>query len=84
MRHNWLSNRIFKSFDNIVDPLLLCLEYPHRSALENHVRHTSRLGRRRSVNLRIGVSAERGSDKNVPDHGVPPTLVSLCDEKITS
>ena len=36
-------------------PLLLCLEYPHRSALENHVHRTPRLGRRRSVNLRIGI-----------------------------
>ena len=36
--------------------LLLRLEHPHRSALENHVHRTPRLGRRRSVNLRIGIS----------------------------
>ena len=35
--------------------LLLCLEHPHRSALENHVHRTPRMGRRRSLNLRIGI-----------------------------
>ena len=35
--------------------LLLRLEHPHRSALENHVHRTPRLGCRRSVNLRIGI-----------------------------
>jgi hypothetical protein len=34
MRQNWLSNRIFKSFDDIVDQLLLRLEHAHRSAVE--------------------------------------------------
>jgi pimeloyl-ACP methyl ester carboxylesterase len=32
------------------------LEHPHQSALENHDRRTPRLGRRRSVNLSIGIS----------------------------
>ena len=36
--------------------LLLRLERPHQSALENHVHRTPRLGRRRSVNLRIGIT----------------------------
>ena len=35
MRASWLSNRIFKSFDGIVDQVRL--ERAHRSALENHV-----------------------------------------------
>jgi hypothetical protein len=30
MRQNWLSNRIFKSFDDIHRPLLLRLEHTHR------------------------------------------------------
>jgi hypothetical protein len=36
--------------------LLLRLEHPHRSTLENHVHRTPRLGRRRSLNLRIGIT----------------------------
>jgi len=34
------------------------LEHPHQSALENHDRRTPRLGRRRSVNLSIGIKPE--------------------------
>src|SRR6516164_6433266 len=37
-------------------PLLLRLEHAYRSALENHVRRTPRLGNRRSFNVRIGIS----------------------------
>jgi hypothetical protein len=40
--------------------LLLRLEHPHQSALENHDRRTPRLGRRRSVNLSIGITYSRG------------------------
>jgi hypothetical protein len=32
------------------------LEHPHRSDLENHVHRTLRMGRRRSRNLRVGIS----------------------------
>jgi hypothetical protein len=34
------------------------LEYPDQSALENHDRRTPRLGRRRSVSLRIGINSK--------------------------
>jgi len=44
MRDNWLSNRIFKSYDDIVDQLLLRLEYARRSALENHVHRITPVG----------------------------------------
>ena len=44
MRASWLSNRIFKSFDEIVDQVRL--ERAHRSALENHVHRSPRLGSR--------------------------------------
>src|SRR5262249_10237346 len=37
-------------------PLLLRLEHAYRSALENHVRRTPRLGNPRSFNVRIGIS----------------------------
>ncbi len=36
--------------------LLLCLEHPHRSAVEDHVRRTARLGQRGLLNVRIGIS----------------------------
>src|SRR5262252_5868120 len=36
--------------------LLLRLEHPHRSAVENHVHRPPRLGSRRSLNLRISIS----------------------------
>src|SRR6516162_6069728 len=36
-------------------PLLLRLEHAYRSALENHVRRTPRLGNRRSFYVRIGI-----------------------------
>src|SRR5262249_46893840 len=36
--------------------LLLRLEHAHRSAVGNHVHRAPRLGSRRSLNLRIGIS----------------------------
>src|SRR5499425_1887276 len=36
--------------------LLLRLEHAHRSAVEDHVHRPPRLGSRRSLNLRIGIS----------------------------
>src|SRR5262249_8762091 len=38
-------------------PLLLRLEHAHRSALEDHVHRASRVGQRRLLNVRIGISA---------------------------
>src|ERR1700757_3954009 len=35
--------------------LLLCLEHPHRPAVEDHVNRAPRLGLHRSINLRIGI-----------------------------
>jgi hypothetical protein len=37
-------------------PLLLCLEYTHRPARENHVRRTPRLGKRRLFNMKVSIS----------------------------
>ena len=55
MRQNWLSNRVFKSFDDIVDHCCYGWNTLIVSALENHVRRTPRLGNRRSFNVRIGI-----------------------------
>src|SRR5262249_10891263 len=41
--------------------LLLRLEHAHRSAVENHVHRPPRLGSRRSLNLRIGITRPRGA-----------------------
>jgi hypothetical protein len=38
--------------------LLLRLEHPHRSALENHVHRTPRLGNHELLNVRIGISRD--------------------------
>src|SRR5262249_58878913 len=40
--------------------MLRRLEPPHRSAVENHVHRPPRLGSRRSLNLRIGISRQMG------------------------
>ena len=37
MRDNWLSNRVFAAYDDIVDHCCARLEQPHRSALAHHV-----------------------------------------------
>jgi hypothetical protein len=58
MRQNWLTNRIFKSFRRHRRSLLLCLEHPHRLALENHVHRSPRLGKRRSIIVRIGITLQ--------------------------
>ncbi len=38
MRDNWLSNRIFKDYNDIVALLLRCMEQARRSAVAHHVR----------------------------------------------
>jgi hypothetical protein len=53
MRQNWLSNRIFKSFDDIVDHCC----YAWNTLIDQPWKIMSiapRLGSRRSLNLRIG------------------------------
>ena len=44
MRDNWLSNRIFKSYDDHPRPLLLRLEQARRSALAHHVHRIAPMG----------------------------------------
>ena len=46
MRDNWLSNRIFKSYDDIVDHCC----YARRPALENHVHRITPVGSRVLIN----------------------------------
>jgi len=43
MRDNWLSNRVFRSYDDILDHCC-CLEQARRPALDHHVDRTARLG----------------------------------------
>jgi transposase len=77
MRQNWLSNRIFKSFDDIVLPLLLRLEHTHRPTLEDYVHRATRLGSSRSLNLRIGIMRASRSTRHRPE-----TLLATADEVI--
>src|SRR5207248_3387934 len=42
-RDNWLSNRVFQSYDGRRS-LLLCLEPPRRPAVDNHVHRPAQLG----------------------------------------
>src|SRR5216683_3306015 len=44
MRDNWLSNRVFRSYDDILEALLLRLEQARRPALDHHVHRSARLG----------------------------------------
>jgi hypothetical protein len=48
--------------------LLLCLEYPHRPALENHVSRSPRLGNRRSGIVRIGITRQATSRGALDTH----------------
>jgi DDE superfamily endonuclease len=58
MRQNWLSNRVF-ILRRYRRSLLLRLEHPHRSTLEDHVHRSSRMGIHRSMIMRFGISARR-------------------------
>jgi DDE superfamily endonuclease len=57
MRQNWLSNRIFKSFDDIVDHCCYAWNAVIRPAIEDHVRRPKRVGDRQSFIVRIGIIA---------------------------
>ena len=56
MRQNWLSNRIFKSFDDIVDHCCYAWNTLIDQTLEDYVHRATRLGSSRSLNLRIGIT----------------------------
>ena len=44
MRDNWLSNRIFKSYEDIVALCCPSLEQPHRPTMEDHVPRHAQMG----------------------------------------
>ena len=44
MRDNWLSNRIFKSYEDIVALCCASLEQPHRPTMEDHVPRHAQMG----------------------------------------
>jgi len=46
LRDNWLSNRIFGSYEQIVDPCCDAVEQAHRPALAHHVHRPARLAHR--------------------------------------
>ena len=44
LRDNWLSNRVFESYENILDHCLLRMEPAYPTAVENYVHRAARLG----------------------------------------
>src|SRR6266567_4241758 len=65
--------------------LLLCLEHPHRSALENHVHRPPRLGGRRSLFVRVGIilrldMAARSDELKAKLQAAPDWDLVICDE----
>ena len=44
LRDNWLSNRVFKSYDDLVDQLLCGVEQARQSALAHHVHRIAPMG----------------------------------------
>jgi len=50
MRDNWLSNRVFKSYDDLVASSLPSLEQLGRSALAYHVHRTTPMGSQVLIN----------------------------------
>src|SRR5262249_3538027 len=59
-------------------PLLLRLEHAHRSAVENHVHRPPRLGNRRSLNPRIGISRHRAVTGGVVRYKPKSTAATGC------
>jgi hypothetical protein len=55
-RQNWLSNRVFESYDDIVDHC--CYAWNTLIAQPWKIMSAPRLGLHRSINLRIGISRE--------------------------
>ena len=50
MRDNWLSNRVFKSYDDLVDPCCEVLEQARQSALAHHGSRIAPMGARVLIN----------------------------------
>ncbi len=71
MRQNWLSNRVFKSFDNITDH---CCYAWNTLIVENHVHRAPRLGSSRSVNLRNGITRLAASAAEQRDEVAAPCM----------
>jgi hypothetical protein len=59
---------MFKSFDDIVDHCCYALEHTYRPTVEDHVHRPTRLGDRRLLILRIGItSALRAGERDHAD-----------------
>src|SRR6516165_5953130 len=57
-------------------PLLLRLEHTHRPTLEGYVHRATRLGRSRSLNLRIGISDGAPEEIRTPDPQIRSLLLA--------
>ena len=63
LRQTYLSNRVFDSYEDIIDAAGACpresggrLEQAHRKAMENHVNRYAQMGTRRSISMTAGIT----------------------------
>ena len=54
-RDNWLSNRIFKSYEDM-RAVLPSLEQPHRPTMEDHVPRHAQMGAWVLINATVGIN----------------------------
>ncbi len=59
LRQNWLSNRVFDSYEAIVEDLLPSLEQPDRPTLEDHVHRPQSVGSHKSMLRAVGIRYRR-------------------------
>ena len=56
LRSNWLSNRVFDTYDAIIDAAWQGLAEARRAARHHHLNRHAKLGARRSVVMTCGIS----------------------------
>ena len=55
LRQNWLSNRVFDSYEAIVEAFLPSLEQPDRPTLEDHVHRPQSVGSHKAMLRAVGI-----------------------------
>jgi hypothetical protein len=58
LRANWLSNRVFETYEDIIDAACPGLAKPHRPTASHHLNRNARLGPRRSKIRAIGITSK--------------------------
>jgi transposase len=55
MRANWLSNRVFETYDAIVDTAMRGMAKAHRATRHNHINRDARVGTCRPILMTVGI-----------------------------